>query len=186
MNLKGKGKVGVTAKASIDMKKQIDEKIGIKGSYHFVCKDKDGNVKWTEDVDNIVVNVGLDDILDKYLDGSSYTAAFFMGLKDTGTPVAADTMALHASWGTITPYSNATDPALVWDAVSGQSIDNSGSPCVFNINATDDVYGAFLKTDNTKGGTAGTLLSVVDFSSARSVESGDTLNVTATFTMASA
>jgi hypothetical protein len=48
------------------------------------------------------------------------------------------------------------------------------------------VGGAFLTSDNTKGGTTGTLFSAADFSAPgdRSVVNGDTLNVTYTFSLA--
>jgi hypothetical protein len=47
------------------------------------------------------------------------------------------------------------------------------------------VGGAFLTSNNTKGGTTGTLFSAVDFSAPgdRSVVSGDTLTVTYTFSL---
>ena len=103
----------------------------------------------------------------------------FIGLKDTGTPAAGDTMASHAGWATITPYSNATDPGWTEDATaSDEQVSNSSSPAVFNINATDTVFGAFLKTDNTKGGTAGTLIGAKDFAASQAVANLDTLNVT--------
>jgi len=56
---------------------------------------------------------------------------------------------------------------------------------VFSINATTTVGGAFLTSDNTKGGTTGTLFSAADFQSPgdRSVVNGDTLNVTYTFSL---
>jgi hypothetical protein len=54
----------------------------------------------------------------------------------------------------------------------------------FSINGTTTVAGAFLTTDNTKGGTAGTLFSASDFTGGdRLLQSGDTLNVTYTFTL---
>lgn len=139
---------------------------------------------WSESAHNIWVNVGLDETLQRILKSSSYSSADFVALKDTGTPIAANTMGTHSEWATITPYSNATDPAYVLGSVSGQSVDNSASVAAFNINATDEVFGAFLKDNNTKGGTSGILLCVVDFAASRNVESGDTLNVTYTITSA--
>lgn len=133
---------------------------------------------------NIVVNTGLDELLDVGLSHAATTANWYIGLKDTGTPVAADTMASHASWATISPYSNATDPEWVDAGVSGQSVDNSASTADFTIDATDEVFGAFLKDSNTVDGAAGLLYGVGDFASSRNVISGDTLKVTATFTMA--
>lgn len=157
-------------------------KLGIHTVWRFECRRSDGSLRWVEEVRNITVNVGLDDMLDKYFKGSGYTASFFMGLKDTGAPVAADTMASHASWPTITPYSNATDPAATFGVVASQSVSNSASPAVFNINATDIIFGAFLKDNNTKGGITGLLFGVANFAASQAVVNLDTLNVTVTIT----
>jgi len=64
-------------------------------------------------------------------------------------------------------------------------ISNALSPAQFNINATDTVGGAFLISNNTKGGTTGVLFSASDFLAPgdRNVSSGDTLNVTYTFSL---
>jgi hypothetical protein len=65
-------------------------------------------------------------------------------------------------------------------------VTNSASPAVFNINGTTTVGGAFLTSENTKGGTTGTLFSAADFGSPgdRSVVNSDTLSVTYTFSLA--
>jgi hypothetical protein len=56
---------------------------------------------------------------------------------------------------------------------------------VFNINGTTTVGGAFLSSDDTKGGTTGILFSAADFQSPgdRAVTNGDTLNVTYEFSL---
>lgn len=185
--MKEKGKADSKFSAAIIMNPgALLNKVSVKMHWHVECLDKDGNRKWLEEFENLIVNVGLDDILEQYFNGSGYTAAHFVGLKGTGAPAVGDTMGSHASWGTVTPYSDATDPAYSPAAVSGQSLDNGASKAVFNINATLTIYGAFLKTDNTKGGTAGTLYSAGDFGASRGVADGDTVNVTVTCTMASA
>jgi hypothetical protein len=161
--------------------------VKMKHRWHIECVGPDGVVKWVEEFDNIVVTAGKDKYLDATVKtGLAPTPAWYVGLKDTGTPVAADIMSSHSSWATITPYSNATDPTY---NVSGNSIasgvlSNSVNKAVFNCNATDDVYGAFIKSDNTKGGTTGTLLCVGDFAALRSVVNLDTLNVQVTLTVA--
>jgi hypothetical protein len=156
--------------------------LGLKINQHYKveCIGKDGKLKWVEEFDNLVVTAGRDKYLDATLKTGLASPAWYVGLKDTGTPVAADTMASHASWATITPYSNATDPAWTPGSISAGSVDNSASKAVFNINATDDIYGAFMKDNSTKGGSTGILLGAGDFGAARSVVSGDTLNVTVT------
>jgi hypothetical protein len=97
-------------------------------------------------------------------------------------------MASHAGWTEVTAYSQATRPVATFAAASladPSVITNSASPAVYSINGTTTVGGAFLTTDNTKGGTTGTLFSAADFASPgdRSVVSGDTLTVTYTFSL---
>jgi hypothetical protein len=137
---------------------------------------------WSEEVENLTVNTGLNDILTQYWKGSGYTASFFVGLKSAGTIAAADTMASHSGWTDSAGYSNATRPALTLGTVASQSVDNSASKAVFNINATATIAGAFICTNSTVSGTTGTLIGASDFASSRSVLSGDTLNVQITNT----
>lgn len=152
----------------------------MKTTHEFECRDRDGNLKWVEQVDNLVVTVGLTDLVDKYFKGSAYTAAWYVGLKGAGTIAAGDTMASHGGWSEITAYSEANRQALTLGTVSGGSASNTLSKAVFTINGTATVAGAFLSTSNTKGGTTGTLYGATDFSSSRGVESGDTLSITVT------
>jgi len=93
-------------------------------------------------------------------------------------------MASHAGWAEIVPYSDATRIAFTEDAsTTDEAVSNSGSPASFSINATDTVFGAFLTTDSTKSGTAGTLIAAKDFTGgSQAVADGDTLNVTYTIT----
>jgi hypothetical protein len=149
-------------------------------------------VKWVETIENLVTNVGKIDLLDKYFAGSSYTAAFSMGLVDGGsTPTynAADTMASHAGWTENTGYSNATRPSASWGSATASG-GGSGTPgtgskvstaTAFNINASGVIAGVFLGTNSTKGGTTGTLYSAGSFTGGnRTVANLDTLNVTYT------
>jgi hypothetical protein len=63
-------------------------------------------------------------------------------------------------------------------------ITNSSSPAIFTINAGATIGGAFLISNNTKGGTTGTLFSAADFSGGdKPVLSGDTFNVTYTLNL---
>lgn len=130
---------------------------------------------------NLIVDAGINHILDTSLSGTAQISSYFLGLKDTGAPAAADTMASHAGWATITPYSNVTDPAWTEDNTGAdEQVSNSGAPAAFNINATDEVFGAFLKDNNTKGGATGLLVAANNFAASLNVVNGDTLNVTYT------
>lgn len=171
------------------MTTELKYTVGMRSTYLFECYDKDGNLKWTEEVPNIVVNVGLNDVLDKYFKGSTYTAAFYVGLVDNASFsafAAGDIMSSHTGWIELTAYNEATRETLTLGTVSSQSVDNSASKASFTMNATNVVKGAFVTTDSTKGGTLGTLYGAAAFSATRSVESGDVLNVTVTLTSASA
>lgn len=143
-----------------------------------------GPLKWSESAQNIVTDAGLDDQLDKYLKGSSYTASFFVGLVSASPVIAAGDTLASAAWSELTAYTEANRPSPVLGSVSGQSVDNSASRAQFSINAdSQSIGGALLATDNTKGGTSGILYSVVAFQAGnKGLDNGDTLNVTITLT----
>jgi hypothetical protein len=153
------------------------------GFYLVECLDADGNVKWTDHIENLVTTVGKNFALDTVLAGSGYTAAWSMGLVDGGsapTYNAADTMASHAGWTESTAYSQANRPTPAFSAAAAGSKATSAA-VAFSINATATIAGCFLNSNNTKGGTTGTLYSVGSFSGGnRAVVNGDTLNVTYT------
>jgi hypothetical protein len=163
-----------------------------KGVYKVQCHDAQGNLKWEVEAPNLVVNEGLQDMNAKYFTGTTYTAAWYLGLYGSGStnsPAAGNTMASHGSWTEVTDYSQATRPACTFGTptTANPSVaTNSASPASFSINATTVVGGAFLTTSNTKGGSTGILYSAADFSAPgdRSVVSGDTLSVTYTLSLA--
>ena len=156
--------------------------VKVKDVFTVTCYDENGKLAWRDTVKNLVVNVGLDDILDKYLKGSGYTSAHYVGLTDgTPTVVAGDTMTSHAGWAEVTAYSEDVRQTATWGAVSGQSVDNSASKAVFSINGAATIGGMFLTTDATKGGTSGTLYGAGAFTGGdKPVVNGYTLNVQVT------
>ena len=160
------------------------------GVFHVQCFDKDGVLKWEDQMHNLVVNVGLQDMNTKYFAGSSYTASFFLGLitgpGSSTTYAAADTLASHAGWTEFTDYSGNRKAVTFGTATTADPsvIGNSASPAQFSITgAGGTVAGAFLC--NVNSGTSGLLFSEADFQSPgdRVVVSGDTLNVTYTFSL---
>jgi hypothetical protein len=161
------------------------------GQYALECRDSEGNLKWVMDGKNLVVNEGLQDMNTQYFKGVSYSATWYIGLygaAGSNDPTANDTAATHPGFTEIVPYSNATRPAATFGTASTADpsiISNTASPAGFTINATATVGGAFLISDNTKSGTAGVLFSASDFAAPgdRTVASGDTLNVTYTFSL---
>ena len=162
------------------------------GRFKVQCFDKNGNLKWEGENHNLVVNQGLQYMCGTALTSVAQITTWYIGLYGAGasnTPAAGDTMASHAGWTEVVPYSNANRPTCTFATATTANpsvATNSASVAVFNINATQVVGGAFLTSDNTKSGTTGTLFSAADFSSPgdRSVTSGDTLNVTSTMSLA--
>ena len=160
------------------------ESIGLIGRYNVQCYDSDGNMKWEDNIDNLVTTVGKDDLLDKYLSGSSYTAAFYFGLIDNSgflQIVVGDTMASHAGWSEYTNYSSATRPAPTFASASSGSKSTSGAVSFTASGAGGTVTGAFLVTNSTKGGSSGVLVSAGQFTGGnKTVVAGDIVNVTYT------
>ena len=156
--------------------------LGLKNIWKVTCLDSAGNVKWVEEKKNLITTEGLNHILDTQFHAGTQNTTWYIGLKGSGTPAAGDTMASHASWAELTDYSG---DRKEWTegAASNGSMTNATS-VDFSITGSATIAGAFLNTAAT--GTAGTLYGVVDFASARSVISGDTLQVTVTVTAASA
>lgn len=179
-----------TAKFSASLERKGATGLGVSRSTHYKieCFDRDGNLKWVEEFDNLVVTAGLNDSLDKHFKGSNYTAAWYVGLTD-GTPTfdATDTMASHDGWVEVEDYSETDRPALTLGSVSNGSVDNSASKASFSIDNSVTVGGAFVTSDDTIGGSTGILYGGGAFSGGdRAVVSGDTLNVTVTLTAAAA
>jgi len=180
------------AAVAVSSNSSISEDTSVTGNYTVTCTAADGTIRWQDTFKNLVVNVGKTDLLNKYFAGTSYTAAWYLGLVDGGTSPtynAADTMASHSGWTENVGYSQSTRPAAAFGSASasGGGAGSAGtgtistSATAFSINATGTIAGAFLTTSNTKSGTTGTLYSAGSFTTGnRSVLSGDTLNVTYT------
>ncbi len=153
------------------------------GRFHVECFKPDGTLRWEFEEHNLVVNVGLQHILDiLFVSATTQIDPWYVGLTaTTPSPAAADTMASHAGWTEFEDYSEGTRQAYV-DVRSAQSVTNAASKAVFSIDSGGTVGGAFLTSDNTKGGSSGTLLSAVAATEGnRVVVSGDTINATYTF-----
>jgi hypothetical protein len=159
------------------------------GRFDVECIGQDGNLKWEDSFSNIVTNVGLQHILDiLFVSATTQVDPWLVALvadnSAGSTIVAGDTMASHAGWTEDQNYSEGVRQTYV-DVRSGQSVTNTASKASFSINGTTTISGAFLTSDNTKGGTSGTLLAGGNFTGGdRAVLSGDTLNITYTFTAA--
>jgi hypothetical protein len=174
---------------------KIPEGMGIEGYYHVECRDPEGNLKWVEDVPNLVVAAGKQLMLDTLLRGSAYTVVGpYLGLTNASlTPAATDTMTTLVGGGKeFTAYTvggSAVRGTAVFSAStsSGTTPSNvttstAGAITYTITGAGGSVYGCFLVTGtgavNTQSSTAGTLYSEGNFSGVKNVSVNDSLAVT--------
>ena len=190
------GSCGDNAMATLQANVAIPEGMTQEGHYHVVCHDKDGNLKWEEQVPNLVVAIGKQLMLDTLLKGSSYSVVGpYLGLtKVSLTPAATDTMTTLVTTNAA-EFTNYTvgGSAVRGTAVFASSTSTGATPSnVTSSTATaitytitgagGTVYGCFLVTGtgavNTQSSTAGTLYSEGNFSVAKATTAGDTVTVT--------
>ncbi len=145
---------------------------------------------WSGEQKNGVTTAGINDLLDRYLAGSSYTAAWFLGLISSvsySALAAGDTAASHAGWteagATNAPnYSSGTRPAITFAAASAGS-KASASAVSFTFSGAGTVKGCFTISNSTKDGTTGVLYSTALFTGGdRVVAASDVVNVSLTYT----
>jgi len=174
-----------------------DETFGIEGHYHVECRDADGNVKWTEDFPNQVVQVGKIFMLSQTLLSSPVALVgpylgLVVGTGNTFSPT--DTMTSHAGWTEFTAYtvsSSAVRGTAVFSTPTGNNNTTPGSNVVtaaasaitYTITGSGGVVGGcFLVTGtgatSTFGNTGGTLYSAGAFGTAKTTTAGDTVSVT--------
>jgi hypothetical protein len=173
----------------------IEEAAHVGGRFEVECFAPDGKLKWRDTIENTVVTVGKNLAMDTYLAGAAYTVVGpFMGLV-SGTSftatAATDTMASHAGWlecgGANLPTYTAPRKTCAWSPSAGASKALSAA-LSFAMTGAGPVQGAFIVFGtgalSTIDNTAGVLYSAGAFTGgAKTVGSGDTLNVSYTATI---
>ena len=191
------GSCGDYAVATLQANANIPEGMGVDGYYHVECRDKDGNLKWTEEFPNLVVAVGKQLLLDTFLrtSGTYTTVGPYLGLtKVSLTPAATDTMTTlvttnAAEFVNYTVGGSAVRGTAVFAAATstGSTPSNVTTSAATSITYTitgagGTVYGCFLVTGtgavSTQSSTAGTLYSEGNFTTAKVTTAGDTVSVT--------
>jgi len=177
-----------TTDASVIRGAKNMESVHASGTYEVTCHDTSGNLLWKDEIQNLVTTVGKNDLLDKYLAGTSYTATWYVGLISSvsySAVAVGDTASSHAGWREAGPtnapnYDEATRPAATFASASGGSKSTS-SASSFTIASSGTVKGAFLISNSTKDGTTGILYSAGLFTGGdKSVADGDVINITYT------
>lgn len=160
---------------------------GFSNVYKVVCTNN-GEVKWEEEVHNLVTTEGLDHLLTSYFNGSAYTAAHYMALK-TGAAITDEVTLTQfvasyedTNYDGNRPAINLSVPEDGVEALS-RAVHNNADPCLFTINGATTVTGVGVCTVDT--GDAGVLFASAEFSAARPLVANDILSVVSTFTQKS-
>ena len=174
-----------------------NETVGIEGHYHVECRDANGNLKWSEDFDNQVVQVGKIFMLQQTLLTSPVALVgpylgLVSGSSNTFSPT--DTMTSHTGWTEFTAYtvsSSAVRGTAVFSTPTGNNnttpssnvVTAAASAITYTITGSGGtIGGCFLVTgtgaSSTLGNTGGTLYSAGAFGTAKTTTAGDTVSVT--------
>jgi len=168
------------------------ELVGLEGVYTAECYDAQGNLKWTDVIENLTTNVGRQSLLNSYF-GNTGGGAIVMGLMGTGSPAYTDTQASHSGWlevgGANAPTYSGTRKTPTFSAATSAnpSVLTTSAAVVFSMTSSGTVAGAFINVGGsaTQDNTTGVLFSAGDFTGgSKTVSSGDTINVTYTLSAA--
>jgi hypothetical protein len=142
---------------------------------------RDGQLIDEEITHNGVTVGGKNSLFNIMFGAGTQITTWYFGLIDnsaTTTNDTTDTMGSHA-WAENTAYAETTRQQWSPGSASSASITN-GTAATFTVNATGTLYGMFVVSNSTKGGTTGTLWSTAAFNTTKSVASGDTVKLTYT------
>jgi hypothetical protein len=181
-------KLGDAVDATVTRNAGGADLFGLQGVYTAECYDAQGNLKWSDVIENLTTNVGRQNLLNSYFSNTG-GGAVVMGLKGTGTAAYADTQASHATWlevgNTNAPTYSGTrkTPVFATATNANPSVLATSAAVVFSMTGSGTVAGAFINIggSSTIDSTTGVLFSAGDFTAgSKTVTSGDTINVTYT------
>jgi len=145
----------------------LKDALKLKGRVGIVLKDKDGNIKETRDIDNLVVDAGLDYIASRMKDATA-TAMSHMALGSDNTAAAAG----NTDLGSILGSREALDSTTVTD---------NTVQYIASFEA-GDASGAVVEAGIFNAASAGTMLCRTVFAVVNK-QADDTMTVTWTITI---
>lgn len=193
MSNKDKLGIGDSVDASVTRNAGQADNIGLEGVYQATCYDVNGDVKWTDVIENLTTNVGRQNLVQNYFVTNAGAGAVVMGLKGTGSAAYTDTQSSHAGWlevgGANAPTYSGTrkTPAFTTTTTANPAVLATSAAVVFTMTGSGTVAGAFINVNgsSTIDNTTGVLFSAGDFTAgSKTVSSGDTINVTYTLSAA--
>jgi hypothetical protein len=158
------------------------------GKYIAELRGADGVLKDVFEFDNVVVDEGLNNVLNAALRNVSAQTAWYLGLYvGAYTPVATETAAtVAANSSEFTGYTGGARPQWRPAVAAAKSVTSAAQPAVFTFSANGSINGAFLVSSSQISGTSGILMSIAAFTAAKAVTAGDQLTLTYVMTAASA
>lgn len=173
---------------AIDRCKGINHEPQLRCTIRAEIVGSDGKIRWSETL-NGVTNAGFNLMLDSTFRYSSITPLdtwYISLISNSGFSAlaAGDTMSSHSGWTEdSTHYTAANRPQWTPSAAASKSITNASS-VNFAINTDSTIIkGIFVTSNNTLGGTSGTLWATGLFSSDQTLFNGDTLKITYTVSL---
>lgn len=139
--------------------------------------------KWKEVKHNLVVNEGLDDVLDVVFKGGTAVTTWYIAIFSSDSTPAAGWTYATPTYTEFTNYDESTREEWVEGTISSQSLDNSGTPAEFTCTSgTNTIYGASMVSVSTKGDVAGggVMFSAARFSSSRPFNAAEVLKIVVT------
>lgn len=139
---------------------------------------------------NMVVNQGLDDVLNVYFGNVAKRTNFYLAPFSGSGAIAAGLTAANFT-ATQTEFTNFTESTRVaWthpNTTSTQTISNTAAPARFTIGTGGGtIWGAGMLTEQAKSGTGGVLVAASLFAASRVLLAGDKLDIEYIFTAADA
>lgn len=154
----------------------------VKGDWVFRSFSPSGREDWQYAAPNLIVDQGINAILNIALGATAKPAGLYVALYANGVSPAANWTAANfaSTAGEITSttegYSQATRVQWVPGTAASGAINNYASAAAFTIECSSSVTinGAALLTNSTRGGTSGTLVSAIRLGAARTEYDGNT------------
>lgn len=186
---------GDYAIATLNTNVKANDPIGFEGYWTMVCKDVNGNLKWEEQFENQVVQVGKILAMNNTFYSQTSIVGPYLGLIATSSGYSpTDTMSSHSDWTEFVNYTvggSAVRGTAVFATATGNNVTTSGSNIVTSsataitytiTGAGGTITGCFLVTgtgaSSTQSSTTGTLWSAGGFAVAKTTTAGDTVAVT--------
>ena len=193
---KQKAKFGADINALVERTRDATAKAGVRTKWKWEAYTPDGQLKWVDENHNLVVNQGLDKLLDIFIAGSSVAsfATWKIGLVSGSavSPAASWTyQGIGSSFTEATAYTGSRQ-AFTAGSVASQSVSNTASKASFTITGSSaiSVIGAFMASGPnavTKGNAAAgnVIYAISAFTSGvKNLDPADVLKVTITATSA--